>query len=187
MSAKELALAMTAASESDRDGGRAVSFEALLEAFERPVLRLCYRLLGNLPDAQDAAQEVFLRAYQNMGLLNGRADPRPWLYRVALNLCRDRRRRARPSLGLDGLPESREAGANPEEQAREAERKRIVMEGLAQLTDREREALVLRELECVDTRQVAAIMGIAEESVRSLCSLGRARLKQFVEGRLLRS
>lgn len=183
---REIAFAMTASSEPGSRAGRAVRLESLLDAFERPVLRLCYRLLGNLPDAEDAAQEVFLRAYRNLGMLSGIPDPLPWLYRVAVNLCRDRHRRARPSLGLDQVPELQARAASPEDEAARAERKQIIVDGLAVLPEREREAVVLRELEGLETRQVAAIMEIAEESVRSLCSLGRAKLRQYVEGRMTR-
>lgn len=183
---REIAFAMTASSEPGSGAGRAVRLESLLDAFERPVLRLCYRLLGNLPDAEDAAQEVFLRAYRNLGMLSGIPDPLPWLYRVAVNLCRDRHRRARPSLGLDQVPELQARAASPEDEAARAERKQIIVDGLAVLPEREREAVVLRELEGLETRQVAAIMEIAEESVRSLCSLGRAKLRQYVEGRMTR-
>lgn len=183
---REIAFAMTASSEPGSRADRAVRLESLLDAFERPVLRLCYRLLGNLPDAEDAAQEVFLRAYRNLGMLSGIPDPLPWLYRVAVNLCRDRHRRARPSLGLDQVPELQARAASPEDEAARAERKQIVVDGLAVLPEREREAVVLRELEGLETRQVAAIMEIAEESVRSLCSLGRAKLRQYVEGRMTR-
>lgn len=177
MAAREIAFTMI-----DSTGG-ALTFEQLLAACERPVLRLCYRLLGNLADAQDAAQEVFLRAHCNMSKFDGSRDPLPWLYHVAVNLCRDRHRRRRPSLALDHAPEPRSLAANPEQQASSAQQKQLVMEGLAQLAERERTALVLRDLEGLDTRDVAAMMGVTEETVRSHCSLARAKLRNWIEER----
>lgn len=178
MAAREITIAMT-------DEGRvpAASFEQLLADFERPVLRLCYRLLGNLADAQDAAQEVFMRAYSNRAKFGDGRDARGWLYQVAVNLCRDHHRRARPSLPLELYAEQRAAAPGPEQQAGDAERKRLLVEGLAGLAERERTAIVLREIEGLETQEVAAMMGVSVETVRSHCSLGRAKLKQWMEER----
>ena len=66
----------------ERAGGRV--FEELVATHERMVLRTAYRLLGCLEDAQDAAQEVFLRLFRNLGRMEG--DPKPWLYRVTVNV-----------------------------------------------------------------------------------------------------
>ncbi len=160
-----------------------ITFEQLMALGERPVLRVCYRLLGNLEDAQDAAQEVLMKAYDNLAKFEEGRDPLPWLYRVSVNLCRDRRRRARGTAPLEAGAEAREAGADPEQQAGVEERKRLLLAGLAELGERERTALVLRELEGLDTRDVARILQVTEETVRSQCSNARAKLRQYLEGR----
>lgn len=176
MAAKEIALAM-----ERRDEAGATEFERVLEACERPVLRLCYRLLGNMADAQDAAQEVFLRAFRNLSRIEG--EPMPWLRTVAVNVCRDRLRRVRAVVPL---PELTAGGRNPEAAAGDEERKRILVEGLASLGERERMALVLRELEGVETAEVARILEVTEETVRSQCSVAKAKLRRFVERRTAR-
>src|ERR1039457_2180041 len=77
--------------------GDLAAFEALMRQYERLVLATALRLLGNLEDAQDASQEVFLKLYRNLGKLE-RADNIPgWLYRVTVNVCHDVGR-ARPSV-----------------------------------------------------------------------------------------
>ncbi len=177
MAADEMALEMT----PKRISG-AMTFEELMALAERPVLRVCYRLLGNRPDAQDAAQEVLLKAYGNMAKFQSGQDPMPWLYHVAVNQCRDRLRRRKYGTTLESIT-PRETTADPEQQAVQAERKRLLVEGLAGLGERERTALVLRDLEGLDTREVARILEVAEETVRSQCSVARAKLKQFIEAR----
>lgn len=157
-------------------------FEELLRTFERPILRLCYRLLGNLEEAQDAAQEAFLKAFRNFTKLDSERSASPWIYQIAVNACRDRMRRRRP---LSPLDEAALVGGpwNPEQDAQRAEQRRIVMEGLSELGEKERMALVLRDLEGLETREVAAILGSSEETVRSQTSTARAKLKRWVEAR----
>ncbi|MEZ5357062.1 MAG: sigma-70 family RNA polymerase sigma factor [Bryobacteraceae bacterium] len=160
------------------------SFDQMLRLCERPILRLCYRLLGNLDDAEDAAQEVFLKAWNNRGRIMRDRDPSPWLYRIAVNTCRDHFRRQRPDREIadtDG-----DGGVDPETSAQREEQERIVMEGLRQLGDRERMALVLRHLEGMETAEVAALMGVSEATVRSQSAQARAKLKAWVESRGVR-
>ncbi|MEZ5398530.1 MAG: RNA polymerase sigma factor [Bryobacteraceae bacterium] len=161
----------------------AASFEQWLIAFERPVLRLCYRLLGNAADAEDAAQEVFLKAWRNRGHLDGR-DPSPWLYQIAVNTCRDHYRRRRPAGEITGREEA--PGCDPESLAGRQEREAMVMEGLAGLGERERMALVLRDLEGLATAEVAVLMGVSEATVRSQNAQARAKLREWISKRMAR-
>lgn len=174
MATPELALVM-----EKRDAG--AGFEDMLRAHERLILRLCYRLLGNLEDAQDTAQDVFLRAYSRFAKLDG--DPLPWLRTVAVNACRDRLRRRRPAAPLEEL---RSSALSPEAAAGDEQRRRLLMEALQTLGERERTALVLRDLEGIDTREVAALLEVTEETVRSQCSTARTKLKEYVERRTRR-
>jgi RNA polymerase sigma-70 factor (ECF subfamily) len=169
-------------SERDRAAERGC-FEDLLAAMEKPILRLCYRLIGNAADTQDAAQEVFLKAWRNRHRVPADRNPSPWLYQIAVNTCRDyfRRRRAAGEV-RDGAWD----GASPEAEASRSEQQRMVMEGLAQLAERERMAVVLRDLEGMETTEVGALMGVSEATVRSQASQGRAKLKAWIEARVKR-
>ncbi len=154
-------------------------FEQLMRAHEQPVLRTSMRLLGNLQDAQDAAQEVFLRLYRNRHKFAGDAEMRPWLYRVTVNVCRDLARKRRwtvveldeKDMAVDELREERITAD---------ERRALVAEALSLLPPQEREAIVLREIEDLETAEVAEILGSTPGTVRSQISKGRARLQAIV-------
>jgi len=178
MAVKEIALVLSAADPFAADR----TLEALLSEFEKPILRLCFRLLGNLADAQDAAQEVFLKAHRHRDRLDPARPAGPWLYQVAYNQCRDRMRRRRPSVALEDIGPLAAAG-NPEAQAVQNERRDLVLVALEILGDKERAALVLRDLEGMDTREVAAVLGTREETVRSQISMARAKMRKYLTSR----
>ncbi|MBZ5604227.1 MAG: sigma-70 family RNA polymerase sigma factor [Acidobacteriia bacterium] len=150
-----------------------------MAANDRMVVGTAYRLLGRIEDAQDAAQEVFLRLFKNFDRIDG--DPRAWLYRVTVNICNDHHRRRTPVAEPD---ESRaDPSPDPERVMAMDERKRLLMEGLQTLAERERAAVVLREFEGLSTREVAAILGVEEVTVRSQISIARVKLAKYVRDR----
>ena len=81
--------------------GDAAAFEALLRSHEVQVARTALRLLGNRQDAQDAAQEIFLRLHQNLRRIDDAGNLAGWLYRVAVNVCRDIQRKRRNTGALE--------------------------------------------------------------------------------------
>jgi RNA polymerase sigma-70 factor, ECF subfamily len=161
----------------ERAGGQV--FEELVAAHERMVLRTACRLLGRLEDAQDAAQEVFLRLFRNLGRIEG--DPKAWLYRVTVNVCNDHHRRSRPVAELD--EHRADPAPDPEYAVTLDERKRLLMDGLATLGERERTSVVLRDIEGLSTAETAAILGVEEATVRSHISTARVKLAKYVRSR----
>lgn len=155
-------------------------FEAVVVANERRLLALAYRLLGSADAARDAVQEVFLKLFRHWDRVGD--DPGGWLYRVTVNVCFDQRKRIRPwvELGAIALETDLEAGAAVEEQ------RRILFEELRRLPERERTAVVLREIEGFTTAEVAALMGSVEVTVRSQISSARAKLKAAIAARMER-
>ncbi|MFN0170800.1 MAG: RNA polymerase sigma factor [Bryobacteraceae bacterium] len=155
-------------------------FEAVVVANERRLLALAYRLLGSTDAARDAVQEVFLKLFRHWDRVE--ADPAAWLYRVTVNECFDHRKRTRPWVELGAIPASTnlEAGAAIEEQ------RRMLLEELHRLPERERMAVVLREIEGFTTAEAAALMGSEEVTVRSQISSARAKLKAAISVRLER-
>lgn len=151
-----------------------------MAAHERMVLRTAYRLLGRLEDAQDAAQEVFLRLFRNLGRIEG--DPKAWLYRVTVNVCNDHYRSRMPAAELD--EQRADPAPNPERVLSLDERKRVLMDGFSILSERERTAVVLRDIEGLSTGETAAILGVAEGTVRSHISTARVKLAKYVRNRL---
>ena len=177
MATEELALPIfsrrIAADARDRD------FERLMAEHERMVVGTAYRLLGRMEDAQDAAQEVFLRLLRNMDRID--REVKPWLYRVTVNVCNDHYRRRVVTLPPDEQAADPAPGADRTIDV--SERKRLLMEGLQTLGERERTAVVLRDIEGLSTREVAQILGIEEVTVRSQISVARVKLAKYVRGR----
>ena len=190
---QELALLMESGCVDARDqefvrlvkqakAGDTAAFEAILGLYERRVLLTALRLLNrNLEDAKDAAQQVFLRLHRSLGQLDENRHFASWLYRVTVNVCRDmlRARARRPVLSLeeggDGLAAADDTIRN--------EQRRMIYAALATLPERERTAVVLRDLEGFTTSEAARIMGCSEVTVRSQISNARVKIRKFVQRR----
>jgi RNA polymerase sigma-70 factor (ECF subfamily) len=160
------------------------AFERLVELHERRIFALALRLTGNIEDAKDATQETFIRLHGNLRQIDCSRSAGPWLYTVTVNACRDigrRRQRSRlipmdefvtaaapdPAAGPEGLCSGREM----EEQLRHA---------LRRLPEKERAALLLREMEGLSTAQVAEVLGNSEVTVRSQISSARTKLRKLL-------
>ena len=164
--------------EAARAGDRA-AFDLLMRRHERLVLGTAYRLAGNLEDAQDASQEVFLRLYRNLAKLDA-ANLAAWLYRVTVNVCHDARRRRPSTVPVDDAPELTAAG-DPQQSADQAEQRALLLRSLRMLSEKERAALVLRDLEGLSTAELAGVLGSSMGTVRSQISKARLKMRDFVE------
>jgi RNA polymerase sigma-70 factor (ECF subfamily) len=173
------ALAIRAREGDDR------AFDQLMASTQDRIQALAWRLLGNLDDARDATQETYLRVYRHLGRYRPDHDFEAWLYRIAVNVCRDFHRR-RGAGAVRSFEEETAAGriaeprseADSEAMALQAQRRRLVLEALAALPHRQRAALVLHDLEGKTSRQVARILGSRPGTVRSQLAAARARLKR---------
>ena len=154
-------------------------FEHLMVRHERLVLRTALRMLGRLEDAQDTAQEVFMKLYRNIGKIETARGLESWLYRTTMNACFDHLRRRRPAEAIEWEPPV--AAVQHTDMERE-QRRQLVSEALKTLPEKERAAVILREIEGLDTAEVARILGSSEATVRSQVSMGKARLKRHLEG-----
>ncbi len=155
-------------------------FERLMRQYERLVLVTALRLLGQMEDAQDVSQEVFLKLYRNLGKI-GTAAVSAWLYRVTVNACHDLRRRRPLTVPVDDAGSLTAGDADPHQRSAEIERRRALALSLRMLSEKERAALVLRDLEGLSTRDVARVLGSTEATVRSQISQARVKVKGFVE------
>jgi RNA polymerase sigma-70 factor (ECF subfamily) len=192
---QELALLMEAGCVDTRDdefvrlvkqakAGDTAAFEAILVRYQRHVLGTALRLLNrNLEDAKDAAQQVFLRLHRSLHQLDEHRHFASWLYRITVNVCCDMHRvRARgQTVPLE------EAGAVPaaggDEALQRNDQRRMIYLALATLPERERTAVVLRDIEGIATNDVARIMGCSELTVRSHISNARVKIRKFVQRR----
>ena len=159
--------------------GEETAFEELMRMHERQVLATALRLLCRIEDAQDAAQEVFLRLYRKLRIFGSLSEIRPWLYRVTVNVCYDlAKKRSRLAAEIPAVAAFVEG--TQEEQINLDQRRELLAEALTYLPEKERAAIVLREIEGLDTAEVAEILGSTPVTVRSQVSTGRARLREIV-------
>lgn len=146
------------------------------------VLALAMRLLRDQSEAEDVAQEALMRLWkQAPKWRQGEAKVSTWLYRVAHNLCIDRLRR-RPMDDLENLPEPQDERPSIEASLIASDRAAALHQALAQLPERQREALHLRHLQELSNPEVAELMQISIEAVESLLSRGRRGLKGLLLG-----
>jgi RNA polymerase sigma-70 factor (ECF subfamily) len=183
------ALVMEARSEAQRDeierllieakGGDPAAFEQLMMRYERQVLSTSLRMLGNLPDAQDAAQEVFLRFFRSLRRVDAARDPGPWLHRLAVNVCRDFAGARRLHASVDEIDVVARRDTPDQTMDRE-EQVRLLTGALDKLSLKERQAVVLRDIEGLSTAEVAEVLGSSETTVRSQISKARVKLRRFL-------
>jgi RNA polymerase sigma-70 factor (ECF subfamily) len=155
------------------------AFEQIILRHERLVFRIALRLLGHVEDAEDAAQDVFLKLHKHLRRLDDTRAFSPWLYKVTLNACRDiaSKRKRDQGVSLENI----KPPAAPQEKNLEDER-RIVALGLKRLPQKERAALVLRDIEGLPTAEVARVLGSSEATVRSQICSARLKIKRFADG-----
>jgi RNA polymerase sigma-70 factor (ECF subfamily) len=158
------------------------AFETIVKLHERRVLMLSWRLLGNLEDAQDSAQEVFLRAYKYLHRLNASRPVEAWLVRITINVCRDfgRQRQRRQKLATEYV-HSEIADSSPFADTESNEKREMLRLAIAGLPQKERAAFVLRDIEGLSTMDVAAILKSTETTVRSQISIARVKIRKAIE------
>jgi RNA polymerase sigma-70 factor (ECF subfamily) len=164
------------------------AFRSLTERHYNTVYRLSRGILKSSEDAEDATQEIFVRAYQALGQFSGRGAFGGWLRRMTVNHCLNRiqsvaARASAKSYSLDLMAETLPASSasDPEEQLlRSEERARIRVE-LNELPKAQRAALALRLLDGLSYEEIAEVMGVPVNSVRSWLHRGRAKLRGALE------
>jgi RNA polymerase sigma-70 factor, ECF subfamily len=175
---------LTAALADDLPG----SFERTVAMFQDRLYAYALRLTGSAPDAEEITQDVFVRAYralQEYPPARRRALAlRPWLYRIAVNVTRNRFRRRRPMLeSLDGArPEpAADASGRPSAMLERAERSRRLERLLRALPERHRAAVVLRHVEGLGYAEVAEVLELPVGTVKAHVHRGLAQLRRCLE------
>ena len=153
----------------------AETFEQIVSAQQDRVLAVCRRVLGDTGEAEEAAQDTFMKLHRHWERMEG--DPGPWLYRTAVNTCLDRKRVPRRS---EALVEMADLRPGPAELAEVRQRWQRVKVALSQLPEQERAAITLRDIEGLTTPEVAALLGTTEGTVRSQIAAARMKLRRLV-------
>jgi RNA polymerase sigma-70 factor, ECF subfamily len=173
--ARVIALAIT--------GDRA-AFGEIVIRYERRVLTLAFRLLGTMEDAQDAAQEVFLRTFKYLRRFDSSRPLEPWLVRTTVNVChgfgRKRQEQRKFFVQVDSL-EHADPGRSPHAELRAEEQRRMLQRALEGLGEKERAAIVLRDIEGFTTAEVAEILESSEATVRSQISVARLKIRKVIQ------
>jgi len=171
------------------NGGDSSAFDALVIRHQDRVFGTVLRIVGNREDALDLSQEIFLTVFQRLDRFLGKAKFSTWLYRIAVNRCRDELRRrgfvkhTRPaSLDAtrpdgDPLREPASAAPAPEERAEAKETSAVVHAALAELPEEAREIVVLRDLEGLSYEETADVLEVPVGTVRSRLSRARVLLR----------
>ncbi len=148
------------------------------------VLGQATRILGNQTEAEDVAQDAMMRLWKIApDWRQGEAQISTWLYRVVANLCTDRLRKRRGGVSLDQVAEPLDGSPSVTAQMQTKDRLTALSDALAQLPERQAQAVSLRHLEGLPNPEIAQIMDISVRSVESLTARGKRALADIMAGR----
>jgi len=163
-------------------GGDMDAFAALVRAYQTPVIHFCQRMCGSLQDAEDLAQESFVRLHRHLGRLEPQARFSTVLFGIARNLTlnhlRDAGRRGRGRTEpLDGRDLAIPVATGPEARARTSELETMLAASIAELSPDHREVLLLRDMQGLDYDAIAVILQCQKGTVKSRLARAREQLR----------
>ncbi len=161
------------------------AYEEIVQRYQQLAFRTAYVITGSAADAEEAAQDAFVKAYRAIGTFRAGAEPRPWLLRIVANEARNRVRSAgrRHQLVLrlaEGFRQG-DAAPSPEAAAVAAEERRRLLDSVNALDDNDRLVIASRYLLELNGEETAAALGIPEGTVKSRLSRALSRLRERVE------
>ncbi|GAX90681.1 RNA polymerase sigma factor [Effusibacillus lacus] len=166
--------------------GETDAYKELVVRHQSLIYTLCLKMLGDREEAQDAAQEAFLQAYQSLKDFKGDAQFRSWLYKIASNKCLDIRRKKARRAGIASIsPLQEELPAQsleptPEEQLLASERTRELHEMVDNLPEKYRDVVILYHYKRLSYREIAEILGIEVKSVETRMSRAKKMLRDML-------
>jgi RNA polymerase sigma-70 factor, ECF subfamily len=164
------------------------AFGEIVEIYKNSVYQLSYRMLGNQQEAEDIAQEAFIRAFVNINSFNQDLKFSTWLFRIATNLCIDRIRKKKPDYYLDaevygkeGLTMYSQIPSNtplPEAELESLELQETVQKEILKLPEKYRSAIVLKYVEELSLNEISEILDLPLGTVKTRIHRGREALRQ---------
>ena len=176
--------------------GDAAAWQEIVQQYHRRIYNICYRFSGSADDASDLAQEVFIKMYRTLSTYDTtRASFMTWVTTVTRNLLVDHFRKGkydRITDSLDATPGNQEDGltlaeqledksASPETKLRSQETQKLVHEALKRLSPELREAVILRDLQDLDYKDIAKVLNVPEGTVKSRINRGRTELARLLQ------
>jgi RNA polymerase sigma-70 factor (ECF subfamily) len=166
------------------------AFNDLVELYQDQLFALVARMVPDRDQASDAVQEAFFSAYRNLAGFRG-GSVRSWLNRICVNAAMDAQRARRrrpvqpyPELEDDSWQPPAGEEADPERQVITAERERVLSDALARITDDQRDAIVLFDVQGYDYHEIAEMTGVSLGTVKSRIHRGRLALRGLLEDRM---
>jgi RNA polymerase sigma-70 factor (ECF subfamily) len=170
--------------------GNQNAFEEVVTLFQHRLYQVCYRMLGNAQEAEDIAQEAFVRAYINIHTFDQKRKFSTWLFRIATNLCIDRIRKKKPDYyldanvpGTDGLnmySQIAASGELPEEEVERMELQERIHYEIGRLPDKYRSVIILRYIEELPLQEIADILELPLGTVKTRVHRGREALRKQI-------
>ena len=176
--------------------GDAAAWEEIVRRFHRRIYNICYRFAGSADDAQDLTQEVFIKVFRTVGSFDGeKASFNTWVATVTHNLLVDHFRKKRNDRATDSIDAASGAGEDrptlaerlpsdapgPQIHLESRERREMVHRALQQISPDLREAVILRDLQDMDYREIAQVLKVPEGTVKSRINRGRAELARLLQ------
>jgi RNA polymerase sigma-70 factor (ECF subfamily) len=165
--------------------GDVSAFQALVERHRSMVYRIAYQFAGNHHDAEDIAQDVFIKVYRSLDRFRQDAQLTSWMYRIVMNACIDHRRRHRPGVAAPFGEEAEQRMLNtpegrpgPEERAYAGEIGRVLEEEIGRLPNGQRIVFVMRHHQGMKLCEIAEALGLAEGTVKRQLHAAVHRLRQ---------
>ncbi len=176
--------------------GDAAAWQEIVQQYNRRIYNICYRFSGSADDAADLTQEVFIKIYRTLGTFDGsRAAFMTWVTTVTRNLLVDHFRKGkydRVTDSLDATPGNQEdglsisdqledQGSTPEQRVQSQETQKMVQSALQKLSPELREAVILRDLQDMDYKEIAKVLNVPEGTVKSRINRGRTELARVLQ------
>ncbi|MEK3988231.1 MULTISPECIES: RNA polymerase sigma factor SigW [Robertmurraya] len=163
------------------------AYGEIVEIYKDKVFQLCFRILGNRHEAEDMAQEAFIRGYVNISSFNIDLKFSTWLYRIATNLCIDRIRKKKPDYyldaevsGTDGLTMYSQIASDtilPEDEIESLELQETIQREITKLPEKYRSVIVLKYIEELSLNEISEILDIPLGTVKTRIHRGREALR----------
>jgi RNA polymerase sigma-70 factor (ECF subfamily) len=176
--------------------GDAAAWEEIVQRYHRRIYNICYRFTGTSNDADDLTQEVFIKMYRTLNTYDGdRGAFMTWVTTMTRNLLVDHFRKTRQDRVTDSLDTTAsdhedalplgdripDRGPGPDTKVQSREAKEAVHEALQKLSPELREAVILRDLQDFDYREIATVLKVPEGTVKSRINRGRAELARLLQ------